>query len=97
MSLFCIAEKLCTTFDLIDQICAKNDELAMVNEALCDKIDDLVGDPDAECPPCPEATPLVEEAVAQTAAIKEVTAAVAVKTVAIKQALTRKVAAKGVE
>ncbi len=89
MSLFCIAEKLCETFDLVDQMCAKNDELAAINEALCDKIDELVGDPDAECPPCPEPTELVEEAVAQTEAIKQVTAAVAVKTTAIKTALAR--------
>lgn len=89
MSLFCIAEKLCEQFDIIDQLCAKNDELASNNEAICDKIEQLVGDPDGECPECPEATPLVEEAVAQTAAIKEVTATVAVKTLAVKTALTR--------
>ena len=89
MSLFCIHDLICAQQAKINALCEINDTLAANNEALCDKVDQLVGDPDAECPPCPEPTAIVEEAVTQTAAIKEVTTAIQVKTLAVKTALSR--------
>lgn len=89
MSIECINKLLCEQSNLISTLCDQHTTIVDQNEDICEKISELVGDPDAPCPEC-EVTEPVEEAVAQTAAIKEVTVKVQAEATAIKTRLTTK-------
>lgn len=85
--------KLCALFDVIGMICSKVDIVITNNEAICDKIEEIVGDPNAECPECPE--PVEGGAVAQeiirTEEVKQVTAQIQESAAALKAQFSKTV------
>ncbi len=86
--------KLCALFDVIGKICTKVDMVVENNETICNKIEEIVGDPDAPCPDCPAETteaPLVQEAVASTVAAQETTARVKESAAALKAQFAKSV------
>ena len=92
--------KLCALFNVIANICVMVDNAVANNTTICNLIDQIVGDPNADCPDCdpdPLATPLVEKAKASTVVAKETTAKVIASAVALKAqfAETTKTATKG--
>ena len=71
--------KICELANITGRICTKIDTIVMNNTVLCEKIDMLVGDPDAECPECPED---LGERAEQNIAAAEASTATAVATTA---------------
>jgi hypothetical protein len=79
--------KLCALFNVIGEICTKVDIVVANNELICDKIEQIVGDPEAPCPECAEEVttlPLVVEAQESTAKAVATTAAIKVTADALK-------------
>lgn len=91
--LFGILCLLCKLSAAVTAMCAKFVTLTMINNAICDKITEIVGDPDADCPECPppvEGTPEAENlasAEADTEAAQAVTATLQASVTKIKTVL----------
>jgi len=91
--LFGIACLLCNLSAAVTDMCSKFVTLTMINNALCDKINMILGDPDAACPEClpaeagSQAEADIASAQADTAAAQEVTATLQASVAAVKTIL----------
>lgn len=83
--------KLCALFNVIGRLCDKVDAVIANNELICECINEIVGDPNAECLPCTEAE--VGGAVAneqiRTEEVRVVTAQIQASAVALKAQFTK--------